>query len=60
MAAGGGRTKLVVLDTTTGDVLDREPIDGTTRFSVGITIAPDGTVLVPMIGGELLAYRSGP
>lgn len=59
VAAGGGRTDLVVLDTTTGDVLDREPLEGTTRFSVGITLAPDGTVLVPMIGGELLAYRPG-
>lgn len=60
VAAGGGTTELVVVDTATGTTLDRDPIDGVTRFSVGITLAHDGTVLVPMIGGELLAYRGAP
>lgn len=52
-----GALDLVVVDTRTGAVLDREPISGTTRFSVGITIAADGTILVPTITGTLAAFR---
>lgn len=52
-----GALDLVVVDTATGAVLDRHPIEGATRFSVGITLAADGTVLVPTIVGAIVAFR---
>lgn len=55
---GDQRNELVVLDTADGTVLDREPIPGTSVFSVGTTIGPDGTVYVPTITGGLAAYRA--
>ena len=55
--AGDRRNDLVVLDARTGEELDREPIPGTSVFSVGTTIGPDGTVYVPTIVGGLAAYR---
>ena len=48
---------LVVVDTHTGEVLDRERLEGENRFSVGITLGPDGTVFVPTIVGTLAAFR---
>jgi outer membrane protein assembly factor BamB len=48
---------LVVVDTATGTELDREPMPGLTIFSVGTTVALDGTVLVPTITGDLFAFR---
>jgi outer membrane protein assembly factor BamB len=54
------RNDLVVLDTQTGAELDREEIPGTSVFSVGTTIGPDGTVYVPTIVGGLYAYRPSP
>lgn len=50
---------LVVVDTATGAVLDRERMPGLTIFSVGTTVAPDGTVLVPTITGDVFAFRPG-
>jgi outer membrane protein assembly factor BamB len=58
VAAGPGRTDLVVLDASTGEELDREPLPGTPLFSVGITVGPDGTVYVPSITGELYAFAA--
>lgn len=46
---------LVVLDTATGDELDREHLPGTPVFTVGTTVGPDGTVYVPAVVGELYA-----
>jgi outer membrane protein assembly factor BamB len=54
---GQRRNDLVVLDAATGTELDREEIPGTSVFSVGTTIGPDGTVYVPTIVGGLAAYR---
>ncbi|GAA3928837.1 hypothetical protein GCM10023085_07720 [Actinomadura viridis] len=48
---------LVVVDTATGAELDRERIPGLSIFSVGTTVGPDGTVLVPTITGDLFAFR---
>lgn len=53
----GAQNDLVVVDSRTGAVLDRASLPGATLFSVGITVASDGTVLVPMIGGQLFAFR---
>ena len=47
---------LVVLDTATGEVLDRHELPGVSGFSVGTTVGPDGTVLVPTIRGQLHAF----
>jgi outer membrane protein assembly factor BamB len=58
VVAGPGQNDLVVIDTATDAELDREPLPGTTLFSVGITIGPDGTVYVPTFDGELFAYVS--
>jgi outer membrane protein assembly factor BamB len=57
VGAEGARNDLVVVDTATGEILDRETIPGATVFSVGITVGADGTVYVPMIVGDLLAFR---
>jgi outer membrane protein assembly factor BamB len=54
---GQHRTDLVVVDTATGEELDREEVPGTSVFSVGTTIGADGTVYVPTIVGGLAAYR---
>jgi outer membrane protein assembly factor BamB len=48
---------LVVVDTATGAVLDRDPLPGTTIFTVGTTVGPDGTVYVPTFNGHLFAFR---
>lgn len=48
---------LVVVDTATGDELDREALPGDTGFTVGTTLGPDGTVYVPTIRGQLFAFR---
>jgi outer membrane protein assembly factor BamB len=57
VSRGGLENDLVVIDTTTGEVLDREPLPGTTAFSVGTTVGPDGTVYVPTFLGQLFAFR---
>jgi outer membrane protein assembly factor BamB len=57
VAAAGQATELVVIDSATGAELDREPIPGTSVFSVGTTIGPDGTVYVPTVVGGLAAFR---
>jgi outer membrane protein assembly factor BamB len=54
--AGDRRNDLVVLDATTGEELDREELPGTSVFTVGTTIGPDGTVYVPSIVGGLYAF----
>ena len=48
---------LVVVDTRDGSVLDRDPLEGVSLFSVGTTLAPDGMVLVPTFVGTLHAFR---
>jgi hypothetical protein len=50
------RNDLVIVDTRTGAELGRFPIEGSTVFSVGITIGPDGSIYVPFIQGDLLAF----
>jgi outer membrane protein assembly factor BamB len=54
----GFENDVVVLDTTSGAELDRAPIPGTSIFSVGTTVGPDGTIYVPTLNGRILAYRS--
>ena len=56
VSAGGFQNDLVVIDTATGAELDRERLPGTTVFTVGTTIGPDGTVYVPTFLGQLFAY----
>jgi outer membrane protein assembly factor BamB len=55
--AGSFRNELVVVDTADGTELDREPMSGTSVFSVGTTVGPDGTVYVPTIVGGVHAFR---
>jgi outer membrane protein assembly factor BamB len=57
IGAGDLRNDLVVIDVATGEELDREPLGGTSVFSVGTTVGPDGTVYVPTIVGGLYAFR---
>jgi outer membrane protein assembly factor BamB len=56
---GGGEVDVVVIDTIDGTVLDRDPLEGVARFTVGTTLAPDRTVLVPTFLGTLHALRPG-
>lgn len=55
---GGFVNDLVVVDTSDGSELDREPIPGISIFTVGTTVGPDGTIYVPTINGRLHAYRA--
>jgi outer membrane protein assembly factor BamB len=48
---------LVVVDTSSGAELDREPLAGVTGFTVGTTVGPDGMIYVPTILGQLFAFR---
>jgi outer membrane protein assembly factor BamB len=57
VARSATENDLVVVDTRTGAVLDREALPGATRFTVGTTMALDGTVFVPAITGDLYAFR---
>jgi outer membrane protein assembly factor BamB len=57
VTASGFVNDLVVLDAATGAELDREPLPGTTIFTVGTTIGADGTVYVPSLNGQLFAFR---
>jgi outer membrane protein assembly factor BamB len=57
VSVGGRENDLLVLDTATGAELDREHLPGVTFFSVGTTIGPRGTVLVPTFNGKLFAFR---
>jgi len=57
VARGGGELDLVVVDTRTGEVLDRNPIPGKSMFTVGTTVDVDGTIYVPSIRGALHAFK---
>ena len=48
---------LIVVDTRSGEVLDREPLPGVSGFTVGTTVGVDGTVYVASILGQLFAFR---
>jgi outer membrane protein assembly factor BamB len=56
VARQGPENDLVVLDTSSGQVLERHQLPGVSGFSVGTTVGPDGTVLVPTIRGQLHAF----
>ncbi|QYG92498.1 PQQ-binding-like beta-propeller repeat protein [Iamia sp. SCSIO 61187] len=53
----GREVDIAVVDTRDGTVLDRDRLEGVSLFSVGTTLTPDGTVLVPTFAGTLHAYR---
>lgn len=52
----GPENDLLVIDTVTGEVLERHELPGVSGFTVGTTVGPDGTVLVPTIRGQLHAF----
>lgn len=58
VATGRGMADLLVIDTRSGAVLDRQHIPGNPIFTVGTTMDRDGTVYVPTIRGELHAYSA--
>jgi outer membrane protein assembly factor BamB len=58
VAAEAFENDFVVIDTATGAELDREHLSGTSVFSVGTTVGPDGTVFVATIVGGLHALRA--
>jgi outer membrane protein assembly factor BamB len=57
VSTGRGTADLLVVDTRTGRLLDRETIPGSPRFTVGTTIDANGTVYVATISGDLHAFR---
>jgi len=59
VSTGPGTADLLVVNTHTGAVLDRETIPGKPIFTVGTTVDRDGTVYVPSFLGELHAFRPG-
>lgn len=54
---GKSSKDLVIVSTTTGEILDRVQFPGKTVFTVGTTIGPEGNVYVPGFGGNLFAFR---
>jgi outer membrane protein assembly factor BamB len=56
VSTGPGTADLLVVNTRTGAVLDRETIPGKPIFTVGTTVDQDGTVYVPSFRGELHAF----
>lgn len=56
VSTGRGTADLLVVDTRTGALLDREPIPGKPFFTVGTSLDLDGTVYVATIRGELHAF----
>ncbi|MCF0042029.1 outer membrane protein assembly factor BamB family protein [Dyadobacter fanqingshengii] len=48
---------LVIVNTKTGEVLDRVHFPGKTLFTVGTTIGGEGNVYVPGFDGTLFAFR---
>ena len=52
-----GGADLLVVNTSTGAVLDREKIPRKPIFTVGTTVDKDGTVYVASIRGELHAFK---
>jgi outer membrane protein assembly factor BamB len=57
VAVAARENDLVVVDTTSGAELDRERLAGISVFTVGTTVALDGTVFVPTLLGQLYAFR---
>jgi len=57
VVTGKGTADILVVDTRSGKILDREKIPGKPLFTVGTTLDRDGTVYVPTIRGELHAYK---
>lgn len=57
VSRGHFQNDLVVLDTRTGQSLDRTELPGTTIFSVGTTVGSDATVYVSTIRGTVFALR---
>ena len=57
VSTGRSTADLLIVDTRTGRLLDREPIPGRPWFTVGTTIDLDGTVYVATISGALHAFR---
>jgi outer membrane protein assembly factor BamB len=49
--------ELTIVDVRTGKVYDRHTLPGKPLFSVGTTIAQDGSILVPTFNGYLYAFR---
>lgn len=59
VAADSGRfhNDLAVTEVLTGRVLERHHLPGTTLFTVGTTVGPEGNVYVPTFNGYLFAFR---
>jgi outer membrane protein assembly factor BamB len=53
----GFENDIVVVETDSGTVIDREHLSGKTIFTVGTTVGPDGYIYVPSINGHLFVYR---
>jgi len=54
---GSYQNELIVVDTVTGAILDRDVLPGTTIFTVGTTVDLQGTVYVPTINGKIFAFK---
>jgi hypothetical protein len=54
---GRFHNELLVVDVLTGKELDRHALPGTTIFTVGTTLGPEGNVYVPTFNGILFAFK---
>ena len=48
---------LMVIEASSGSVIDREELPGVTVFTVGTTVGPEGNVYVPAFNGKLFAFK---
>lgn len=49
---------VAVIDTKTGKQIDREELPGSTFFTVGTTVGPEGNIYIPSFNGNLFAFRA--
>lgn len=54
---GNDELSLVTFDLTTGETLDTDAMPGSTGYSPGVVVGPEGEVVVPTALGALYSFR---
>ena len=48
---------LLTVDLSSGDTIDTDDLPGAQGYSTGVSVGPDGQILVTMALGELFLFR---
>lgn len=49
---------IAVIETKSGQLIDREDLPGATFFTVGTTVGPEGNIYIPSFNGSLFAFKA--